>query len=88
MSMKPSHLPSPHPTTPYPSLSPQPTLKGKDIGGPHTLPSHLKGYMTRPKKGQAKGPLLGDQEGMQHTTVYCLSILTTRRLLSQPQGGS
>ena len=37
--------------------------------------------------GKTKDPLLGDQEGMQHTTVYCLSILTTRRLQSRPQGG-
>ena len=37
--------------------------------------------------GKTPDPLLGDQVGMQHTTVYCLSILTTRRLLSRPQGG-
>ena len=37
--------------------------------------------------GKVKDPLLGDQEGMQYTIVYCLSTLTTRRLLSQPTWG-
>ena len=37
--------------------------------------------------GKTPDPLLGDQVGMQHTTVYCLSILTNRRLLSRPQVG-
>ena len=38
--------------------------------------------------GKTPDPLLGDQEGMQHTTVYCLSIPTTRRILADPEGGS
>ena len=55
---------------------------GKDTTKVSRRPKTLKGYIALPRQGQHQGPLLGAQVGMQHTTVYCLSTLTTGRLLS------